>query len=96
MATLRLPRMSEQFRKAIRRKSKPETFQRHEQESIATLSKYIDEQNEDKFYEEFLQKVQEYDSPASSKNKQNQGKYKPHHSRNFQMKATCESPAIIS
>ena len=88
--------MSEQFRKAIRRKSKPETFQRHEQESIATLSKYIDEQNEDKFYEEFLQKVQENGDHISNKNKQTLDKVKPHHSRNFRMKVTCETPAITS
>ena len=57
VSTLRLPRMSEQFRRAVKKQNKPETYKKHEQEAITTLSKYIDEKNEEKFYEDFIQKV---------------------------------------
>ena len=56
-AIIRLPRMCEQFQKALRRKMESEQFAKMQSEAVSKLKPYINEKNEQKFMDDFLQEL---------------------------------------
>ena len=56
-AIIRLPRMCDQFQKALRRQMEAGSFTKMQSEAVAKLKPFINEGNEQKFMDDFLQNL---------------------------------------
>ena len=56
-AIIRLPRMCDQFQKALRRQTETESYAQMQAEAVSKLKPYINEDNEQEFMDDFLQKL---------------------------------------
>ena len=56
-AVLRLPRMSDQLYKTMKRKETEELNAKRRRDAVRTLGSYVNEENEDQFYSKFLDHI---------------------------------------
>lgn len=53
-AIMRLPRMSDQFYKTIKKKEQQERFKQREKEAIYLMNLYVKKTNSDEFFDKFI------------------------------------------